>query len=208
MHLVSRRRASGFSLIELMVVISVIGILLALGVPTFAKWITDSRVRGAAENLTSGLRLAQASAIAHNRVTVFGLTSAAPSITATPSASGTNWFIDLLAMAGSGGSDATSTVGLLQTSGVAGQYAVSVASSSGSGLVCFNSMGQQVALTAAQTSLSVDCAPLPTTASPMSLTVSKSGATRSYKVLLYPAGQIRMCDAAKSLSNTNPDGCP
>jgi len=29
-----------------------------------------------------------------------------------------------------------------------------------------------------------------------------------YHVLVYPGGRVRMCDATKTLSTTNPDGCP
>jgi len=95
-------------------------------------------------------------------------------------------------------------------------YNLSLSGSNGTGggstsPVCFNSLGQlasQPNLTST-TSLSANCT-MPTNTAPVTFTVSGSniGAVRQYKVLVYPAGQMRMCDALKSLSSTNPDGCP
>ena len=74
----ARRRAGGFSIIELMVVVTLISFLAVLAVPAFGKWTADAHVRAAAESLTSAIRLSQAQAIAQGRASMFALTAANP----------------------------------------------------------------------------------------------------------------------------------
>lgn len=202
----ARCRAAGTSLIELMVTIAIIGWLITLGVPTIGRWFADAHVRGAAEGLVNGLRLAQATAEARNRVSMLAFTNAAPATNAAVAAGGTNWFIGLVGM--NGGTETSSSLGMVQSSTLATQYGVSVvAVGANVGLVCFNSLGQQATLSAAQAGLAVGCAPLAANA-PTAFLVSAPSAVRKFKVLVYPAGQIFMCDALKTQSNANPDGCP
>lgn len=57
-------RGSGFTLIELMVVIAVVSILLTVGVPSFASLIERQQLSGAAQTFASDLRRAKSDAIA------------------------------------------------------------------------------------------------------------------------------------------------
>ena len=61
------RRATGVTLIELMVGLTIISCLLLVGMPSFTSWIQDLQVRGAAEAIQSGLLLARSEAIRRNR---------------------------------------------------------------------------------------------------------------------------------------------
>jgi type IV fimbrial biogenesis protein FimT len=203
------RPTRGFSFIELMVVIAVIGVMLALGVPGIASWAGDARLRSVAESFTNGVRLAQATAIARSRVAVFAVTGANPAYNATPAVDGTNWMVLLDPLSSSEPMGATY---LIQSSTEARQHGVSVNSNSNA-MVCFNSFGQQTAnLTASLPSASVTCAtPGGSTGldtSPTVFELSRTGSSRRYQVLVYPGGRVRMCDKAKTLSTTNPDGCP
>ncbi|EWS54273.1 MULTISPECIES: prepilin-type N-terminal cleavage/methylation domain-containing protein, partial [unclassified Methylibium] len=69
----SRCRGSlcGFTLVELMVTITLLAILLALAVPSFTLWINNTRVRSTAQVLQDGLRQAQAEAVRRNRTVSF-----------------------------------------------------------------------------------------------------------------------------------------
>ena len=51
-----QRQAAGFSLVELMVVIAVMGVLLMLGFKSFAGWLQSLRVRAAAESIRTGCK--------------------------------------------------------------------------------------------------------------------------------------------------------
>lgn len=56
----------GFSLLEVMVVVVVIGIVLALGVPSFQIWTQNLQIRTAAEAIVAGLQITKNEAIRRN----------------------------------------------------------------------------------------------------------------------------------------------
>jgi len=59
-------RASGYTLIEMMITIAVLGILITLGGPALSMVLTNSRIRTAGESWKYGLMLARAEAIRLN----------------------------------------------------------------------------------------------------------------------------------------------
>jgi general secretion pathway protein H len=61
------RRCRGFSLIELLVVLAVMGLALVLIIGYKAPWSSGLSLRGTAAELAAGLRLARSQAIAENR---------------------------------------------------------------------------------------------------------------------------------------------
>lgn len=84
------RDHSGFTLVELMVAVAVIGILAIVAVPGMTALISNSRATAQAEELVSTFQLARAEAIRRNaRVTVCAGTGGACSGSATWS----NWTI-------------------------------------------------------------------------------------------------------------------
>jgi type IV fimbrial biogenesis protein FimT len=60
------RKRSGFTVIELITVIVILGILTAVGVPNFLSWLPKYRLKSAARDLYSNLQFAKLSAIKHN----------------------------------------------------------------------------------------------------------------------------------------------
>jgi len=61
------RKRSGFTVIELIMVIVVLGILTAVGVPNFLSWLPKYRLKSAARDLYSNLQLAKMAAIKSNQ---------------------------------------------------------------------------------------------------------------------------------------------
>ena len=61
------RRASGFTLVELMIVVAVVMTLLLIAVPNFAKFIDRSRLKGASEAVVSMIGAARTAAVQRNR---------------------------------------------------------------------------------------------------------------------------------------------
>ena len=77
-----RQKNLGFTLIEALVVVTIIGILAALTVPAFTKMLERNRVKGAAESMFNDLQLARTEAIKRNQEIAVQFSGAGPT---------TNW---------------------------------------------------------------------------------------------------------------------
>ncbi|MGJ7581711.1 pilus assembly FimT family protein [Variovorax sp. RHLX14] len=185
----------GFTLIELMVTVTIMSILMALAFPSMAAWMRNSKVRTVADALQNGLRTAQTDAMRRSRQVVFSLTdSANPKTSLSAAANGSNWSIN--------------TVKLLSTDSAAEFVESGVLTAVGSGVqiagpaaICFNSLGRLTANTATGVT-GGNCA----SASAATYAVTLDGADRPLRVTVTVGGQVRMCDPNKSIA-TRPDGC-
>lgn len=64
--LIMKRIARGFSVLEVVIVVAIIGILLSLGVPSFYNYTQNLQIRAAAEAITAGMAIAKNEAIRRN----------------------------------------------------------------------------------------------------------------------------------------------
>ena len=192
------RRQRGFTLIELMVTITLLGILLSLAAPSFSLWTRNARVRTVSDTLQTGARLAQTEAVRRNRQVVFFLSNDAGCSAATlPAANGAFWAIRTVPLTAG---DPAETVQCGNVSDTAAGVAIA-----GPTAVCFNSMGRQ----AANASPGAGTAACTLAISGVSsYDVSALGSDRPLRVLVTLGGQVRQCDPARTLSATAPDGCP
>ena len=188
----------GFTLIELMIALVVLGVLLSLGVPAFSKIISNSRVRSVTEALQNGLRLAQNEAVRRSRQTAFVLTNATPSWNAAATIDGKNWYIQVIP-----GPGETSDNNFYVQGGSFGNQASGVSITSGVSILCFNSIGRAVSNSA--TGLGTCTAP--TATSPITFNVTTAGADRTLALEVGAGGKIRMCDKSVPISSNRPDGC-
>ena len=67
------RHRGGFSLIELMIAISIFIILILIAGPMYSDFMGNAQIRNASESLLSGIRLAQAEAVRRNTQVAFVL---------------------------------------------------------------------------------------------------------------------------------------
>ena len=66
-----RTRARGFTLLELMVALTLAGMLLLAGLPSFITFLRNAEVRSTSEAISNGLRLARSEATRLNRPVTF-----------------------------------------------------------------------------------------------------------------------------------------
>jgi type IV fimbrial biogenesis protein FimT len=121
-----RNRSSGFTLIELMVTLAVLGIVIGIAVPSFAELIRNNRAESQSSSVVNAFSVARSEAVKRGTT-----------VTVAPLTAGTSW---------SGGWDVKAGTEVLRTF-----QALEGASLSGASGVQFNSRGQLVAGTAAAT---------------------------------------------------------
>lgn len=187
------RQARGFSLLELMVVVAIIAILTVLAMPSMSQWLQNSRTRSVAESWQNGLRFAQGEAARLNRVTTF-----------TPG--GTGWTVSYTQVSGdpaTASSCASAAPGCLQQDAGAGGNTTTVTPATAISFNSFGRAGTAGAFTAATGNSAFTLAPGDTTY----LFTSSASGTRRLRVIVSPAGKVRMCDPDKTLSADTPDGC-
>lgn len=188
-------------MIEAMVAITVLAMLLAVAVPALQQWSSDARMRAVAESLQTGLRIARTESLRRSRQVVLSLTnSATAGDTVTAVENGRYWAVHVLPTMTGG-----ETAELLQ-SGVVAELGEGV-SVTGPASICFNSVGRLVANTATALTAVTGGATCAITAAPV-YDVTMPGASRRLRLLVSLGGQLRLCDPDKTLSATQPDGCP
>lgn len=196
--MLSRHTQSGLSLIELMIGVTIVGILLGMGIPSFSLWIQNVQNRGGAESILNGLQLARTEALKRNAVVRFELKDENGLIA---------WNVGCVSVttecpatiesraANEGAQNAR--VGISTTAipvpTPANQFSTAIAK--GTGLpagVSFNGIGRLANATG-------DIARI-------DITNEISAETRRYVVFLGPGGHTRMCDPALAFAN-NSQGC-
>jgi len=188
---------AGFTLVELMVTVTLLSILAALAMPSMSAWIRNTQVRAAGDALQNGLRVAQAEALRRSRQTVFSLTdNAAPLSGLTAKENGKYWAINTVQISGE-----STDVAAFVEGGVLGNPGSDV-TISGPASICFSSLGRLVA-NASPGVTGADCK----TDTPTAYDISLAGADRNLRVTVAIGGQVRMCDPAKTMSSSTPDGC-
>lgn len=88
------KRATGFTLIELMIAIAIAAILLALAMPSFRTFILNAQIRSATESMHAGLNLARTESLKRNARVSMWLVNGL-SATCARSATGTSWVVSV-----------------------------------------------------------------------------------------------------------------
>lgn len=184
-------RQLGFSLVELMIAVTLLGVLSSLAFPTIGSILQNAKTRTAAEVLQNGLRLAQSESVKRGRRVQFVLTEASPpQMNSVASASGKNWLIQELDLTMPVDPKVEPTVtAFIQGASIASPTgAVAIAASSST--ISFSSIGR-----------------LAEPAASVLYQVTNTKGTRRYNITVSVGGGIRMCDPDKVRDASTPDGC-
>ena len=202
-----KSRLKGFTLVELLIGIAIIGILLALAAPNFAVWIQNSKIRTAAESIQNGLQLARAEAVRRNAQVRFQLTTTLDN-DCVLSRVDTNWVVTY------GTDDPTANCGkapmndALSPSNPANAAPRIIQSRSGaeaSGNVVADSSVNFVAFDGLGRGSLASIGIAPATGSCQS-----SGGGSGYRCLrvtVTNSGRVRLCDPALPSTGTDPQRC-
>jgi type IV fimbrial biogenesis protein FimT len=199
-----KRGGRGFTLIELVVAITLLGILIGLGFPSLSLWIHNTQVRSVAEALQNGLRTAQAEAVRRNRLVVMTFTNdGSPTLNPTAVAGGVNWSIQTVASPWIN-NNVAEFLGAGSFASVASGVTITGAASYPA--ICFNANGRLVAQPSASTA-PANCA-IGSPLTSFSVAMVPSASNRPLNVTVAVGGQVRICDPnLPALSSTSAQGC-
>jgi type IV fimbrial biogenesis protein FimT len=187
------RPQRGFSLIELMIGIALIGILLALAAPNFFQWIQSSQIRTSTESMQNGLQMARAEAVRRNAPVRFQLMDSVSNACAA-STTLSNWVVSMDDASGACAASASETVApriiQVRTTQEGSQNAVIAADQA---VIAFNSLGRVTPTPAANITIDVT--------NPSGGACATAGPMRCLRLVVSIGGQIRMCDPAVTTPN-------
>jgi type IV fimbrial biogenesis protein FimT len=199
------RTARGFSLVELMLAIAVLGMLIMIALPKMGAWIQNTQIRTAAEGMASGLQLARTEALRRNTTVRFQLVDTLTS-SCGYSVSGTNWVVSLADATGACEVDPSDTVApqiIQKRSGNEGSSNAQVTAAGGN-TVQFNGLGRVIQPPSAPAAITQINITNP--AHGACKTAAGNEPTRCLRLTISSGGQIRMCDPAVN-DNTDPRFC-
>jgi type IV fimbrial biogenesis protein FimT len=161
-------RAPGFSLIEMLISLAVLGLLLMLGLPSFSAWLQNQQLRAGSDALVNGLQTARSEAIRRNLLI---------QIVVGP---GTGWSV----------SEAVSGAAIQSRVSQEGSAnAVLTATPNGATTVTFTQLGSVTAnLDASATPAQFDVS------NPVGGSCQPAGAMRCLRVVVSGGGMLKMCD--------------
>ena len=177
--LIFPKSVAGVTLIELMIAITILGILLILGLPESFKWMQNTRIRTAAESISNGLQLARGEAVRRNTQIEFVLTNNDPVDVAMPTlltnTTGPNWVVRIYQAP-----NPYTAADFIQGGA---ESSPNVVITAGSANVVFNGLGR---VTLGANTIQVT--------NPTGGACIAAGPMRCLNIVVQIGGQIRMCD--------------
>jgi type IV fimbrial biogenesis protein FimT len=178
----------GFTLIEVIIAVTIAGFLLAAALPSAGAWIRNTRIRTAAESMSNGLMQARNEAVRRNQPVSFYLVSesdpVAMSDSCALSSTGAGWVVAVASPANKCATDRDSFIALRPPGNSAG--GLSVSTTGGATTVTFNGYGQVSNVAA------INC---------IKVSNPSDTSTRTLAIGVHAGGQVRMCDAGVSDAN-------
>ncbi len=160
------RQSAGFTLIELMIALTIIGIFIMLAMPAFSTWIMNTQIRTTAESITNGLQVARNEAVQRNSAVQFVKGAGTDS----------SWTVSCVAV--TPGCPDLSAI-QLRAAGEGSSAAITVTASDGNTVV-FDNFGMMTTPVVAVARFDIDG--------------SNTAESRELRVTIQTGGNVRMCD--------------
>jgi len=198
--LIRHPAARGFTLIELMITLAVLGMLIMIALPNMGTWLQNTQIRTSAEAMQAGLQLARAEALKRNTAVRFQLVNSLTSSCALTT-SGRNWVVSLADPSGLCNMDASDTVApqIIQKRSSAEGSPNAVVTATGGSSVVFNGLGRPAA--GSLTEINVT-----NPNNGACKTAAGNEPMRCLRIAVNAGGAVRMCDPAVD-DATDPRKC-
>jgi type IV fimbrial biogenesis protein FimT len=186
------KQQRGFTIIEVIIAVTIAGFLLAAALPSAGTWIRNTRIRTAAESISSGLQQARNEAVRLNKPISFYLVSDVDAVSMSDacalSSTSSGWVIAEASPAGKCATSRDSFIAIRPPGDAATGLAVAATDSTPAAAttVTFNGYGQLA------NALPITC---------IRVSNPSDASTRALNIAVNAGGQIRMCDPAVSDSN-------
>lgn len=172
-------KQTGFSLIEMMIVVAVIGITASVAIPSYRTWIQNTKVRTGAESILNGIQKARSEALLRNTAVRFTL------------GANSAWTVECVNAAATACNDLTGGVVETRNNNEGGtSMAVIAPTPGGATNVTFTNLGTKSTVVANQLD---------------QIAVSFAGSNRPLNITIGTGGTVRMCDP--NASATDPRKC-
>lgn len=202
--LVHRRIHSGFTLIELMVTVALVGVLLLSVMPSISVWLRNTQIRNTADSIEAGLQKARIEAVRRNKNVQFSLVSLSTNTlmdnSCALSSGAGSWVVSLVDPSGACGAVVSDTVSpfIIDSHAVGdGGKAVAVAAQdangNGASTVVFDALGRAVSVNPIAKVVVSDAA-------------GTSGAV-TLQVNVGANGSVRVCNPDPSITAGDPRYC-
>lgn len=183
----------GFTLIELMVTLSVMAVLTGIALPSFSTFMAENRAKGKAAQLVAAIQTAQFEAYRRNRQVLFTLTSSAkPTSSLKGDVNGLGWTSAALPLADSDSDKAEviSVGGFTENTADVGLTASSAA-------LCFLPSGALKE----NASTGVTGASCEAPEQGVKMRANASRGNKAWQITISPMGKVSICAGTVSTSN-------
>lgn len=184
------KKQRGFSMIEVVITIAILGILLATAMPSVGDWIRNTRIRNSADSMLNGLQQARMEAVRTNKATGFYMVSDLSASCTLSNTSG-SWVVSVGSPAGA---CASATIkGLVSDGGGATIMATQADGATAATSVVFSGLGMLTQSGAATAIRKIAVTSADTTSFVRRIEISPVGLARLCDPLVPTAGDTRKC---------------
>lgn len=174
-----KAKQNGFTLIELMIVVVIVGILASFGIPSYRIWIENTKIHTAAQSIQAGLQKARVEALRNNAPVQFVVNA------------DTSWFVGCVTVTAACPAILDSRINKEGSSPTIIVTAPAITPST----VVFTNLGLVAAAPVAFNQVEIDSSTLP------------AADSRELRVTLSAGGAIKLCDPYAGLSASDPRKC-